>query len=311
MRNWAKGLAGAMALGLIALAAGCGGNGPIAGTMLAIGRAQAGMAAKTVETPSGTVHYLEGGKGEPVLLLHGIYARKEHWLDFSEQLTGHYRVIALDLPGFGDNAPLEPGGYRLSRQVSALAGVMDALGLQSAHIAANSMGGQIAGTLAVEQPTRVRSLAFIGSPLGVRGPKTTAFEKAVDRGRAPLVVRSLEDFEARNAVLFPGAVPDAPGAIIRSWATAEVARGPLNQQIWDEVASYDVTPLQLIAPKIRQPALVVWCQQDEVFHPSGGPVLAVALPNAELQRPEDCGHVPMLDKPTLTGKLYRTFLKGL
>ncbi|MEO0914052.1 MAG: alpha/beta fold hydrolase, partial [Pseudomonadota bacterium] len=91
------------------------GSEPAANLLLQGARLQAGLQAETVRTKAGPVRYLVGGQGEPVLMVHGIYARKEHWLNMSRRLTDGYRVYMIDLPGFGDNPPLGRGGYRLSR----------------------------------------------------------------------------------------------------------------------------------------------------------------------------------------------------
>ena len=75
----------------------------ISRVLLDLNNRLSGLSAKIIETEIGNIHHLEGGKGETVVLLHGIYARKEHWADLSRGLNKQFRVIALDLPGFGDN----------------------------------------------------------------------------------------------------------------------------------------------------------------------------------------------------------------
>ncbi len=306
-RLWVK-VTAVLGLGLVVA---CGSSSdPVAGLMLTSGRASAGLDGRVVQTAAGPVRYLEGGKGQPVLMVHGIFARKEHWLQMSRRLTDRYRVIMIDLPGFGDNPPLGRGQYRLSRQADNLEAVMAALGLESAHIAASSMGGQIAGVVAARSPEKVRSLAFIGSPLGVLGPRQTDFERAALAGQAPMVVRNRADFDRRNALVL-ARPPSTPAAVLNAWAADEIATPDLNQRIWDEVALFDVTPLQRLAPRIGQPTLILWCKGDRVFHPSGGAVLERALPRAERRMMTGCGHLPMIDRPGRTGKNYREFLDRL
>lgn len=72
--------------------------------LISLNNASARLRAKVISTEVGDIHYLEGGQGETVLLVHGIYARKEHWVELARVLVKDYRVIAIDLPGFGDNA---------------------------------------------------------------------------------------------------------------------------------------------------------------------------------------------------------------
>lgn len=267
----------------------------------------AGLQRHDVATDSGVIHYLEGGEGPTVLLLHGIYARKEHWVDFSRQLLDRYHVIIPDLPGFGDNLPLGDGGYIYDQQAANILRLMDALGIETAHLAANSMGGQIAGLVATGAPARVRSVAFIGSPVGVKTDTPSDLDRATQAGALPMVVDSRAAFDRRSTYLFPRK-PFVPPQVEALWAQEEIARGPTNRRIWDEVNSSNRTPLLAIAPQIKQPGLVLWCKQDRVFHPEGAKILMDALPEAELVLLEDCGHIPMLDQPAASGRALRTFL---
>ncbi|WP_264214547.1 alpha/beta fold hydrolase [Leisingera thetidis] len=266
-----------------------------------------GLSAKQAETKAGTVHYLEGGEGETVVLLHGIFARKEHWIDMTRQLSGDYHVIALDLPGFGDNSVLPEGEYAYAEQAQNLMAVLDTLGVERFHLAANSMGGQIAGLLATQFPERVASVAFIGSPVGVSSPRESKFEAAMRTEQKTLVADSPEAFEQRNALLFPEK-PYVPAVIEDLWAGQEIANAKANRRIWKEVNGSVAVPLQELAGRITQPSLIVWCREDRIFDPSGAPVLAKALPDAQLVWLDECGHVPMLDQPAGSGRALRAFL---
>ncbi len=272
--------------------------------------ASAGLTKHTVEMPFGPVHYLEGGEGETVVFLHGIYALKEHWVDMSRKVSGDYRVVLLDLPGFGENPRLDPTEYDLTRQSRNVAAVLDALGVQDYHLAANSMSAQIAFDLAQAQPARVKSVALIGSPINVTSPEPSEMELAMQAGQAPLVVTSEATYEARMGWLFPK-VPFLPKPIMDKWKAEEVAYGAINGQIWEAVEGSDVPMLETLAPAISQPALIVWCQDDRIFHPTGAAVLDDALPDSKLITPAGCGHLPMLDRKGQTGKDYVAFLNGL
>jgi pimeloyl-ACP methyl ester carboxylesterase len=69
------------------------------------------LSAHTLTSGGHTLHYLDGGSGETLVLLHGIFAEKDHWVDFARPLTPHYRVIAPDLPGFGESTRLPDNDY--------------------------------------------------------------------------------------------------------------------------------------------------------------------------------------------------------
>ena len=267
----------------------------------------AGLQSETVETSFGEVHYLEGGEGQTIVFLHGIYALKEHWIDMSRFISGNYRVILLDLPGFGQNQRLDPAQYDYHRQARNVLEALDAIGVEHFHIAANSMGAQIAGQLAVSIPERVQSVAFIGSPVGVSAPTPSDMDEAIAHGHVPLVVTSHDDYEARMDWLFPEE-PFVPRPIARFWASSEVSNAESNEVIWNAVAASSVPTLEELAPGIVQPTLVLWCEEDRIFHPSGAPILADALPNSTLVIASGCGHLPMLDQPEETARVLLGFL---
>lgn len=267
----------------------------------------AGLQSKSVETSFGKVHYLEGGEGQTVVFLHGIYALKEHWIDMSRHVSDDYRVILLDLPGFGQNRRLDPAQYDYERQAQNVLEALNEIGVDQFHVAANSMGAQIAGQIAASIPERVQSVAFIGSPVGVSSPSPSDMEQAITRGHTPLVVASLDEYDARMAWLFPEE-PFIPRPIARFWASSEVSHAKSNVEIWNAIAASNVPRLEDLAPNVAQPTLVLWCEEDRIFHVSGAAVLADALPDETLVVASDCGHLPMLDKPAETAQILRDFL---
>jgi abhydrolase domain-containing protein 6 len=282
-----------------------------AGGLLSAYASLSGLEKKTVQTRFGTVHYFEGGTGpETVVLLHGIFARKEHWIDFSRRLTSGYRVIVPDLPGFGENPPLGQGEYRYRRQAENVMTAIDAMGIDEFHLAANSMGGQIAGLLAINAADRITSVAFIGSPVGVDIPRESPFQTAMRDEGYTLVVASPSEFDRRNTFLFPRK-PFVPEVIESHWARSEIARTDTNLRIWREVNESNSRPLQEIAAEMTMPSLVVWCAEDMIFDVSGAEVLAETLPESTLVTLEGCGHVPSIDSPVAAGQALRTFLDGL
>lgn len=268
----------------------------------------AGLQKKTVETSFGPVHYLEGGAGETVVFFHGIYALKEHWIDLSRQISGDYHVILLDLPGFGENPRLDAAQYDYVRQSTNTLEALDALKIAQFHAVANSMGAQVALQIATEQPNRVQSLAFIGSPVGVHSPEQSDMERAVAAGQSPLVVTTEAEYADRMAWLFPKE-PFIPRPIARFWSKSEVGFAKINETIWQAVASSQTSTVEERATQFSHPALIIWCKEDRIFHVSGAEVLDAALPNSTLETPENCGHLPMLDRPKSTGKELLSFLK--
>ena len=232
---------------------------------------------------------------------------KEHWVDMSRQVSGDYHVILLDLPGFGENKRLNATEYDFDRQAQNVMEVLDSIGVGDFHIAANSMGAQIAAQLASALPNRVKSISFIGSPDGVTSPVRSDMENALSEGKSPLVVTAEAEYSDRMSWLFPAA-PFVPRPVARTWSAKEVAHAEVNQLIWDAVQNSETSPLEAIAPNLTQPSLVVWCKEDRIFHISGAEVLDRALPDNTLIVADKCGHLPMLDRAAETGSNLRDFL---
>jgi pimeloyl-ACP methyl ester carboxylesterase len=118
----------------------------------------------------GHVRYRDEGDGTPVVLVHGIGRSLEDWTEQHELLAGRgYRVVSLDLAGFGESDPLsEP--YSLPALARFLEAFLDAVGIAGpAHLVGNSLGGAVAMQLAVQSPERVRSLVLPTMPDSPRG----------------------------------------------------------------------------------------------------------------------------------------------
>ncbi len=279
--------------------------------LITLNNASAGLTAKSISTEIGEINYLEGGQGPRVVLIHGIYARKEHWVDVARRLVDTHHVVILDLPGFGDNTRLPPAEYELSKQRDNLRIVFQSLGIERVHIGANSMGAYVATLLAAANPEFVASLAFIGSPLGVPTPLQSDMDKALGEGKTPLVVQTEADFVSRNIWLSPD-IPYVPGPILQSWMQSEVATATHNKQVWDVVHNHsDVPTVVDLAPTLNIPSLILWCAPDRIFHVSGAALLEQVLPDSDRVILEDCGHVPMLDRPATVAEIYGSFLQTL
>src|SRR4051812_30407766 len=94
-----------------------------------------------VDTPLGEIALLQAGRGDPVVLLHGLGATKASFLPTVAALAGDFRVIAVDLPGFGDSVMPVGAAYDAPYFARAVEGVLDAMGIDHAHLVGNSMGG--------------------------------------------------------------------------------------------------------------------------------------------------------------------------
>jgi pimeloyl-ACP methyl ester carboxylesterase len=122
-----------------------------------------------------TLNYHRQGTGEPLLLAHGIGSRWQVWLPVLERLAAERDVIAVDLPGFGASPPSPPGTPSgIASLTDALEGFLDDLGIDTAHVGGNSLGGSAALELAKRGRTRS---ATVLSPAGFYNDREWAFAR--------------------------------------------------------------------------------------------------------------------------------------
>ena len=268
-------------------------------------RSRAGLEQKTVGIPGFEIAYLEGGSGEPLVLLHGSGANKDNWTPIAKLLTPHFRVIAPDLPGYGDSSKPAETHYRVPDQVIRLGQFLDALKLERVHLGGNSMGGFIAAAYAATNRARVQSLWLL-APGGLR----TAEESEVRRiyretGQSPLFSQKPEDFDRVLAYVF-AKPPFIPYGIRKVLAERAVENYPLHSRIYDEIAK-DSLQLEALLPGLAAPTLVLWGAEDRVTDPSGAEVVKRLLPRAQIAILPGVGHIPMIEAPKQSARLFLEF----
>lgn len=118
------------------------------------------------ETERVRIHYIEEGTGEPLLLIHSVGQSFYTWRNVFNRLSLNYRVIAIDLLGHGFSSRPENFNYTVEEQAMTLGLFMDAIGVQSAHIMAFSMGSAYALRFALDCPDRVGKMMLV-APGGV------------------------------------------------------------------------------------------------------------------------------------------------
>lgn len=280
--------------------------------LLALNRRAAGLRAATLEVDGHRLRYLERAargadpQAPTLVLLHGIFAEKDHWVDFVRALPRDYRVVVPDLPGFGESDRLDEARYAYADQLPRLAALLDALGIGRAHLAGSSMGGTLAALFALRHPGRVLSLALIGAPHGLRSPMPSPADRLIDAGELPLIARNPDEFEALLQRLFERR-PWLPYPVLHAARREAAQRAASNRRLWREHVA-DRFLLQARVGELRLPVLALWGRCDRVFDVSGLALLRLRLPHAELHTLQGVGHLPMMEVPARSARLYARFL---
>jgi len=267
-----------------------------------------------IHTASGELSILTAGAGDPVVLIHGLGATKGSFLPTVAALADSFRLIALDLPGFGDSVKPLRAGYHPPFFARSVMHLLDALEVERAHVIGNSMGGRVALELGLRHPERVRRLVMLSPSMAWRRKRPWA--PLVRLLRPELGLVQLAPRWAVEAVVhrvIPVAdsnwVQAGVDEFLRAYLTprGRMAFYAAARQIYLEEphgAKGFWTRLRRLGP----PALFVWGKRDGLVPVGFAAHVKRTLPSAR-QLVLDCGHVPQLERPAETHAAIAAFLR--
>jgi len=268
---------------------------------------------RMVATRRARLSTLEAGSGPAVLALHGLGGTKGSFLPTVAALGRGFRVIAVDLPGFGDSDKPIGASYDPRFFARAVVDLLDALELDRAHLIGNSLGGRVALEVGLLHPDRVDRLALLCPSLAWRRERRWAPLLRLTRPELGLV--QLAPRRVVEAIMHR-VIPDADGGwtaagldeFLRAYLTpaGRAAFYAAARQIYLEEPHGEAG----FWPRLRglqADALFVWGRHDRLVPIAFERHVADALPGArhvEL----DCGHVPQIERPRQTHDAVGAFL---
>jgi pimeloyl-ACP methyl ester carboxylesterase len=231
------------------------------------------------------VRYKEAGAGEPVVLVHGLSGSTHWWSRNVAPLARQYRVLVVDLPGFGAMCR-----SRMRRDLDDAARWLlrwaESLGLRRADFIGHSMGGYICLRLATLRPYLVHRLVLTA-------PAVIAHGRTLAHHVLPLVNTARAASPRFLATLTYDAVRAGPVTLLRS--SQAIINGNLRR---DDLG------------KVDAPTLLLWGERDQLVPPSTGTALRRYMPNARLHIVKHGGHVPMFDQAGEFNATVLAFLGG-
>ncbi len=256
------------------------------------------------------------GKGADVLLLHGLGGTRASLFETAGALSGRYRVHVPDLPGFGSSSKPALGPYNARWFAEVMLGLMDELGIDSAHLVGNSMGGRVAIEIGLRAPQRVTAVGLLCPAVAW-----------IKRGFHPIVRLLRPEFGLLPHGFRRSVVAAQFWSIFHNRDVIDPAVGELMVDEFRRIyhsagARYaflaSARNIYLEAPfgprgfyprlaELSVPALFVWGDHDNLVPPAFGRHVSDWLPAAQQVTIPQCGHVPQVERPEETNELLMRF----
>lgn len=280
------------------------------------GSAEAG--SRYIELDGFELHYRDqGSPDKPVLvLIHGVVASLHTWDAWVPAFAADYRIIRFDVPGFGLTGPARDGQYSAERMIKVLGLLLDALGVNRASIAGNSLGGYIAWNFALAQPQRVDKLVLIdpaGYPMGkvpwmiaaaALPGATLAMPLWMPRA---LIAQGIKEVYGEPARIKPGVIE----------RYNDLTRRPGNRRammqifrVLLEVNRQELHTTPARVAQIKAPTLLLWGERDRWISPQHVRLWQRDLPGIRVKTYAGVGHIPMEEIPQQSAADALRFLRG-
>lgn len=261
-------------------------------------------------------HYLEAGDGEPLVLVHGGLVWCCGELTYGAvigPLARHFRVIAVDVVGFGETAARGPEHHSAQSQGEFLVRFIRTLGTP-VHLAGNSHGGWLVQYIAHEAPEAVRRLVVINSLNGTSPiPDDYPLPRDTDAAPTPARVReNLTAFYVNPAIVTEERVRRTCEVSALNFAFARERRATLGSTPaeWNRNLLYRGAHISEHAGRLAMPVLLTWSRENPGASPADATVFLRRLPDAELHVWTGAGHHVMTEHPEGWTAVVATFLRA-
>jgi len=260
------------------------------------------------------VNHCELGEGPAILFVHGLGASWQSWLEQLPEFAASHRVVAMDLPGFGySESPSEDISIEYYARWTAQ--FMDVLGIESAAVVGNSMGGFVSAELAIKVPARVQRLVFVSAAIfwqnRRRAQPLVQLARMSDAVVARALVRATDDIATRRRLRYAALATAGfryPQYVSDELAHEMVRSARRTDGFLPALEALADFPLEEELPKISCPTLIVWGAHDALVPVRDAKKMEELIPQARAEIFERTGHVAMLERPERFNRVLRDFL---
>jgi len=256
------------------------------------------------------VHCRITGKGEPVLLLHNAQSSLHTWAGWTDSLSRKYRVISVDLPGFGLTGPHPRGSYSAFAYASFLDSLVAKLDLKKFHLAGNGLGAQIAWFYAADHPERLNRLVLLDAP-GFEPRRSSwidwlAQTPVLNRVMLKITPRSFIEILLKDVYADDALVSDS---LVQNHFELLLRKGNRKAFIDRASVSENRPPVDIIS-RITTPTLILWGAEDTRLSPEFAYEFHRRIRGAFLRIYQNTGHWPQEENAAQTVQDVQAFLEG-
>lgn len=249
-------------------------------------------ASSTIEVGGRPCRVFQAGAGSPVVVLHGWGGRIESMAPVLTCLSDRFRVVGVDLPGFG-GSPLPEEAWGTPQYSSFVASLLRQLGIDRATFVGHSYGAKTSLYLAATDPALVAKLVLISSS-GLRTPPS--MKARLKRGVSKA---------ARFAGQFGAPGDRVRAALYKRIASSDYQSAGALRPTLVKVVNEDLTEM---LPRVKASTLLVWGTRDDSVPVAHAKTMERLIPDAGLVLFEGAGHFPYLDEQDRFCRVLRSFL---
>ena len=243
------------------------------------------------------VHYRDEGKGMPIVLIHGTSSSLHTWEEWTKILIQSYRVISMDLPGFGLTGPGADHNYSMEYYADFLDKFLTKLDIDSVYLAGNSLGGQIAWYYTSHHLDQIKKLVLI-DPAGFYNVEEIPF--VFKLARMPLINILIgkitpKFFIEKNLKEVYYDTEKITDDLIERYHDLTLRKG--NRTAFINKANQPIKDHTIRLKLITLPTLILWGNNDHWIPAINSTKFLKELPNVQLKIMEETGHIPMEERP--------------
>lgn len=258
------------------------------------------------------VHYVdEGPEGAPaVVLVHGFASSLGVWAGIRPVLREHFRVLSLDLKGFGYTdrpAPTSDHDYSVDEQAQIVLELMEARGVERAAVVAHSYGSSVALSMALQAPEKVTRIALYDAWVYPEQLPTT-FHWARANGVGEVIFGAFYDQRSEDKIALAFYDPEIIPQALIDVVEEQVSRPGTKAAALAAVRAMRYEAQAARYREIAQPTLLLWGREDAVTLLEFGERLSNEMPNARLEVFPRCGHFPMIEAAIPSTRALAGFL---